>query len=122
MQFAALPSQIAVARRGVTAYARRADIVDVGAVELAVSEAITNAVVHAYRDRPNPGVVSVVADHPPDDGLVVTVEDDGCGLIPRHDSPGVGLGLALLARLTEALEFETRPGGGTRVAMRFARV
>jgi serine/threonine-protein kinase RsbW/stage II sporulation protein AB (anti-sigma F factor) len=122
LEFPATPEHVAPARRALTAYARDVGRVDAGAVELAASEAITNAVIHAYRDRDTPGHVSVAAEHPEDNGLVVTIEDAGCGLSPRHDSPGMGLGLALVARLAHSFQVGAPAGGGTRVCMSFARV
>jgi serine/threonine-protein kinase RsbW len=122
LEFIATPEHVGRARVAVTAFAERLGIIDTGAVQLAVSEAISNAVIHAYRDRPHPGFVSVAVEHPPDDGLRVTVEDQGCGLTPRSDSPGMGLGLSLVARLAQCLEISTPASGGTRVCMGFARV
>lgn len=87
-------------------------------VALAITEACTNVVLHAYRDGPN-GSLRVVADRGPG-GLRVEVTDDGCGPAPRLDSPGVGLGLPLMAALTTSLE--VRPadeGHGTVVTMVF---
>ena len=80
------------------------------AIALAVSEAVSNAVVHAYADRPVPGSVSVEAEIR-DDVLEVTVSDEGEGMRPRLDSPGLGLGLGMIARLSDKLELsETNPG------------
>jgi len=39
--------------------------------------------------------------------LVVTVGDEGHGIVPRPDSPGLGLGLPLIARLTQRCEIES---------------
>jgi serine/threonine-protein kinase RsbW len=96
------------------------EAVDQGAIDLAVSEAVTNAVVHAYRDRarsdePGRVRVAVVVD---DDGLWVTVSDEGGGMAPRPDSPGLGLGLPLMTQNSEELEIE-QMARGTRVRMRF---
>jgi anti-sigma regulatory factor (Ser/Thr protein kinase) len=85
-----------------------------------VSEAVTNAVIHAYSDAPAPGDVEVVAQRHLDDGLEVVVCDDGHGMKPRPDSPGVGVGLPLVATLAEQFEIEAREGGGTRLRMIFA--
>ncbi len=80
------------------------------AVALAVSEAVSNAVVHAYAGRDDPGVVAVDAEIC-DRTLRVAVCDDGGGMRPRIDSPGLGLGLGLIARLSDQLELtETTPG------------
>ncbi len=86
-------------------------------VRLAVTEACANVVVHAYPDDQN-GLMEVVASI--DDGrLTVLVRDRGRGIKPRPDSPGLGLGLSLIASLTD----ELRLGGGeqehTEVRMTF---
>jgi serine/threonine-protein kinase RsbW len=86
-----------------------------------VSEAITNAVVHAYVDETEPGEVEVVVQRMPENGgLEIFVCDEGRGMMPRTDSPGIGLGLPLVATLAERFEIQTREGGGTRVLMAFA--
>jgi anti-sigma regulatory factor (Ser/Thr protein kinase) len=76
-------------------------------LNLAVSEALTNVVVHAYRDAAVPGPVLVVVAVR-DRALVVTVADEGCGMTPRSDSPGLGLGLGLMARLADTFEITPR--------------
>src|SRR3954447_22039377 len=91
--------------------------VDRDAIGVVVSEAVTNAVVHAYRDRERPGRVHVSACVA-DDGVNVAVEDDGLGMQPRRDSPGVGLGLPLMRDLADGLEVSSR-GRGTRIAAFF---
>src|SRR5919202_845239 len=60
-------------------------------VALAVSEAVTNAVVHAFVERP-PGRVALAMEAGAGQ-LQVSVADDGRGMQPRADSPGLGLGL-----------------------------
>jgi anti-sigma regulatory factor (Ser/Thr protein kinase) len=95
--------------------------VDVDAVELAVSEAVANVTVHAYRGdrRPGaaPGRVRVSARIDGDD-LWVVVSDDGVGMSPRRDSPGLGLGLPLIAQLSDGLEIEQH-ATGSRMVIRF---
>src|SRR6476619_2715671 len=77
--------------------------VDRDAVGVVVTEAVTNAVVHAYRDREAPGRVHVSASLD-DEGVAVAVDDDGLGMRPRMDSPGVGLGLPLMGDLADHIE------------------
>jgi serine/threonine-protein kinase RsbW len=89
-------------------------------IGLAVSEAVTNAVTHAYVDRA-PGEVRVEAEIGRDE-LELVVEDDGGGMIPRPDSPGLGLGLPLIATLSDRFDTRSAPGEGTRVCMWFPRV
>jgi serine/threonine-protein kinase RsbW len=85
---------------------------------LAVSEAATNAVLHAFPD--GPGTVHLVVFE--DDSVVeVVVADDGIGLTPRADSPGLGLGLGLIAEIADELRIRTPPSGGTEIRMRFDR-
>ena len=98
----------------------RAGAADPDGIALAVSEAVTNAVVHAYVDAPAPGEVEVFAQRHPDDGIEIHVCDDGRGMMPRRDSPGLGVGLALITKLAQRFKVETRPGGGTAVSMLFA--
>lgn len=107
-------------RRAVGSLGRRAGLDEdrLADVALAVGEACANAVVHAYADR-EPGILRVTADITPD-GLEIIIADEGHGLAPRPDSPGLGLGLPLMASLTTALEFRVGARGGTEIWMVFA--
>jgi serine/threonine-protein kinase RsbW len=89
-------------------------------VRLAVSEAITNAVVHAYRDRKEAGTVTVSVSVD-DDYAEVVVRDEGTGMTPRDDSPGLGLGLPLIRRVSDDFDHREPPEGGSEVWMRFTR-
>jgi len=88
-------------------------------IALAVSEALSNAVLHAYVGHGSPGDVGVDAwidEH----ALRVVVYDEGSGMLPRPDSPGLGLGLSLIAQMTERLELESRDATpGVRLHMTF---
>jgi anti-sigma regulatory factor (Ser/Thr protein kinase) len=119
-RFPARADQVGLARREVEAYARRHGAVDPAGVALAVSEAVTNAVVHAYIEKAQPGDVEVFAECHPGDGLEIQVVDEGRGMKPRSDSPGLGVGLPLVAKLAEHFRVESRPSGGTAVSMFFA--
>jgi anti-sigma regulatory factor (Ser/Thr protein kinase) len=92
--------------------------VDRDAVGVVVTEAVTNAVVHAYRDQRAAGRVHVSASLD-DHGVEVAVDDDGLGMGPREDSPGVGLGLPLIGDLADRVEVTSR-GPGTHLAAFFA--
>jgi anti-sigma regulatory factor (Ser/Thr protein kinase) len=88
--------------------------VDLWPVELVVSEAVTNAVLHAYRER-EPGCLELEASV--DQGLLtLVVADHGIGMSPNPDSPGLGWGLALIERLAEHLDVQS--AGGTRLLVR----
>ena len=119
LRMQATPAAVPGVRRAVVAFAEQHGVGIAPDVALAVSEAITNAVLHAYRHE-TAGPVRVVACAEPD-RLVVVVRDYGCGMSPNPDSPGLGLGLAVIGRLATELNIE-RPeeGGGTRLRMCFA--
>jgi stage II sporulation protein AB (anti-sigma F factor) len=96
------------------------DEVIVDAIRLCVSEALTNATMHAYPDRS--GVVEVLIQVE-DDEVVLTVRDAGCGLGGAFDHPqgGGGLGLGLIWRLTDGLRVTSESDRGTEVRMAFSR-
>ena len=86
-------------------------------IKLAVSEACANVVVHAYAET-GPGFMDLEVstfDH----HLAVVVRDHGRGMTPRADSPGLGVGLPLIASLAETLELTNGADGGTEVRMTF---
>ncbi|HYX85840.1 MAG TPA: ATP-binding protein [Gaiellales bacterium] len=86
-------------------------------ISLAVTEACTNAVVHAYSE--SSGQIEVTAAR--DAGtLAVTVRDHGAGMAPRMRTHGLGVGLPVIAAIAESVEIGTPEGGGTEVRMRFA--
>jgi len=87
-------------------------------IGLAVSEAATNAVLHAYVGERSPGPLLLSA-RLMDDTVYVVVRDHGRGMTPRPDSPGLGLGLPLMTRLADAVQISTHPEGGTEVRMTF---
>jgi serine/threonine-protein kinase RsbW len=87
-------------------------------LRLCVSEAITNAVVHAFRGRAELGSVWLTAEVDAGD-LIVHVRDDGVGLGPRVDSPGLGFGLPLMSGLAKELTVTLSADGGTLVRMSF---
>jgi anti-sigma regulatory factor (Ser/Thr protein kinase) len=110
------PKSVAEARRAVIG-ALEGIAVDRDAIGVVVSEAVTNAVLHAYRDRDRPGMVRVSADlH--EEGVEITVADDGLGMRPRTDSPGVGLGLPLIADLADNV-IVSCTGSGTKLCAHF---
>jgi len=86
-------------------------------IALAVTEACTNAVVHAYPD--GGGTINVTAIHL-DGSLAVTVRDHGGGMSPRVDTPGLGVGLPVIAAVAQSVEIGSPQDGGTEVRMHFA--
>jgi serine/threonine-protein kinase RsbW len=91
-------------------------------VALAVTEAATNVVLHAYVGHDAPGefrVLAEVVDEATGCDLRVTVADDGRGMMPRFDSPGAGMGLPIIGQTSDHYEARTSLTGGTELCMRF---
>jgi len=107
-----------VARHAIGGFADVLEVPDqtLADVKLAVTEACTNVVVHAYPNGEGPmGLRASV-----DDGVLrVVVVDEGRGILPRADSPGLGLGLPLIATLAESLELGSGLNEETEVRMTF---
>ncbi len=87
-------------------------------IRLAVTEACANVVVHAYPDGEQ-GRMEVVASME-EERLTVLVRDWGRGIRPRPDSPGLGLGLSLIAALAETVQLGHDNNKHTEVRMTFA--
>lgn len=87
-------------------------------LKLAVTEACTNVVRHAYHD--GEGAIDVLA-RPTREGLQVIVSDHGAGIGPSPDRAGPGFGLSLITSLADRLEIDHDPGTGSRLAMWFER-
>jgi anti-sigma regulatory factor (Ser/Thr protein kinase) len=117
----ARPESVAAIRRllggvGESLGLREAAVED---LRLAVTEACTNVVRHAYGEGARgPIEISIRPDH----GAVhVVVADRGRGIGPSPDTAGPGLGLPLIAAVADSVQIQQRPGAGSRVAMSFAR-
>lgn len=108
---------VGAARRAVARFA--ADLeVDVDDIMLATSEAVGNAVAHAYGDDAA-GDVEVSAKASPTE-LTVTVRDHGRGLAAGNGNPGAGFGLNIIRRVAQRVELADTPRG-VALTMAFAR-
>jgi serine/threonine-protein kinase RsbW len=87
-------------------------------VILAVNEAVTNAVRHAYRDLA--GEVEIVFEPTPA-GVTVTIRDHGRGPGRWRDTAGAGFGSTIMTKLSDSLDLQGNPGAGTEVSLRFNR-
>ena len=113
------PASVGRARAEFGGFAAGAGVTDVlvDGVRLAVSEAVTNVVRHAYPLEP--GMVRVRA-RTDDETLEVVVTDDGCGVHSGTEDAGLGLGLALIYEVSDQMTLVPRADGGTEVRMRFS--
>lgn len=115
------PASVGHLRRAIAEFAADGGISGVGldGLRTCASEAVTNSVVHAFRDGRGPGTISVSAEFLAGE-LVLTVSDDGMGFSPRTDSPGLGLGIPTIGALSNSMSIGTSDSGGTEVSMAFA--
>jgi stage II sporulation protein AB (anti-sigma F factor) len=127
LRLSASPDEVAFARAAITRLCEHFQLADAQTenIRLAVTEACSNCVLHAY-DRQT-GVGTYVLDARVDnDALHITVCDSGVGVhnaqatVHRGVESGLGSGLYLIRTLADSAEISTRPSGGTRVVMRFA--
>ena len=99
---------------------------EVADVKTALSEAVTNCVVHAYEGKVEKILVECMIKG---QELTILVEDRGCGIADVHqameplfttkpDSERCGMGFAVMEAFMDSLEVESRPGEGTRVTMK----
>jgi serine/threonine-protein kinase RsbW len=116
----ARPENVAVVRHVLGALADALDLPHVltDDMRLAVTEACTNVVRHAYAD--GDGTIDVVVRARGSE-LEVVVEDSGRGIGPSPDTAGPGLGLPLIAALADTLEIERTASAGSRLVMSFLR-
>jgi serine/threonine-protein kinase RsbW len=117
----ARPEFIALGRLALTGLARtRALSAEIVAdLKLALTEACSNSVRHAY-DEGREGVVEIRYELS-GDRIAIQVTDDGSGFDPetlqraQEELDEGGLGIAIIRALTDELEIGARPEGGSRL-------
>ena len=96
-------------------------------IRTAISEAVTNAIVHAYQERG--GVIALDAGLRADGRLLLSVRDWGCGIADigkamepffttQPEKERSGMGFAVMEAFMDSLTVESAPGKGTRVTMK----
>jgi serine/threonine-protein kinase RsbW len=117
--YPAVAESVPRAREALSTFARAAGATadQLDSIRLAVSEATTNVVLHAYDDES--GWIQLDAGLKAGE-LWVLIADDGFGMRPRIDSPGLGFGLSLISQVCDEFEIGKRSSGGLEVRMRFA--
>ena len=116
------------ARAAVAAFAAQLDptMDELGDIKTAVSEAVTNAIVHAYPEEM--GVVFLRARILHGDTLELTIKDRGRGIPdvkqamePLYSTGGEersGMGFTIMESFMDKLQVRSRPGKGTTVTMK----
>lgn len=120
LELPAIRDNVPQLRRAMVQAARASGVSPVGCqhVALAVSEAAANAVLHAFTGTPGRMRAAVWAG---DGEIEVLVADDGRGLALRDDSPGLGMGLGLMAKVSDRMEIDSALGRGTSIRLWFTR-
>lgn len=115
------------ARSAVASFAAQADpsVAELADLKTAVSEAVTNCIVHAYRDAV--GQITLTASLYADGRLTVVIADHGCGIEdvekamqPMYTTGGedrAGLGFAVMESFMDKVRVHSRVGKGTRVTL-----
>lgn len=115
------------ARGAVSAFLMQLDptVSQLADIKTAVSEAVTNCIVHAYPD--STGTIYINAKILEDNRFVVSVRDRGCGIQnvkqamePMFTTGGeerAGLGFAVMQSFTDKIRVSSKPGKGTTVTM-----
>jgi len=116
----AVPELVPQARHAVTGVASTGGVAGsrLADVRTCVSEAVANAVMHAFPGNRTAGTIAVSAEFSPG-ALTLVVKDDGVGFLPRSDSPGLGMGLPIIASLSDSLSIATAARGGTELSFTF---
>ncbi len=114
------------ARASVSAFAIQLDptLEEISDIKTAVSEAVTNCIVHAYKEKI--GKIYITAEITDTSVLKVKIRDKGCGIEdielamqPLYSSVGgerAGLGFAVMQSFTDNLKVNSKPGKGTTVS------
>ena len=129
LTFSAQPQNEAFARVAIAAFAVQLNptLPEMADVKTAVSEAVTNAIVHGYKDVS--GTVRMSARYGDDRLLCVTVADEGCGIADVEkamqpfystgdETERSGMGFCVMQTFMDAVEVESAVGKGTTVEMR----
>lgn len=127
MEFTSVSSNEAFARAAVGAFIVSLDptLEELGDIKTAVSEAVTNCIVHAYPE--GEGTIQLTCLLYPDRTISLTIEDHGIGIpdvkaarAPLYTTGGEersGMGFTIMEKFMNTLQVTSQPGQGTTVTM-----
>lgn len=126
----ALSVNESMARAAVAAFASQLDpgVTEIADIKCAVSEAVTNAIVHGYRDAAETGSIAITVTILAGRSVKIEIKDKGCGIpdvgqarrpLYTTDAAGErsGMGFTVMESFTDALKVTSRVGQGTTVTM-----
>ena len=120
----------AVARSVISAFCAELDpsVEELGDLRCAVSEAVTNCIVHAYRGRTDDCYIYISVRLYDNREVSVEISDNGCGiedlalaLSPMYttgEGERCGMGFLVMQSFTDTLSVKSKAGHGTRVLMK----
>ena len=126
LQFLSIGDNVSLARLVVAAFAAPLDMTinELEELKVAISEAVSNAIIHGYENQPDRLVEMVLTQY--ETRLEMTVKDCGVGIedIERAMEPGfsqsperMGLGFSFMHSFMDKLSVSSTPGEGTTVTM-----
>jgi stage II sporulation protein AB (anti-sigma F factor) len=126
LEFPSLPQNIALARVAVASFAAQDDLNlnDIEEIKVAVSEAVSNCIIHGYQHSPE-GIISIKVTRFEDD-LEVIIEDNGQGMGDLEvnighslssDPERMGLGFVFMKSFMDSVEVISKQGKGTKVIL-----
>ena len=128
MEMDAVSENEAFARVCIAAFCARLDptLEEINDIKTAVSEAVTNAIIHGYKKQG--GTIHMQADID-DNVLSICISEDGCGIEdvnkamePLYTTGALeersGMGFTFMEIFMDYLQVESEPGKGTKVIMK----
>ncbi|MGI6518206.1 MAG: anti-sigma F factor [Bacillota bacterium] len=131
VEFDAIPGNLGFARVAAASFAAGLGfgIEELEDIKLAVSEAVSNCIVHAYPESGEARATVCMTMETSESGVTISVEDRGVGIADvaaarrpgmTTDSQRLGMGFTLMEALADHLSVTSEPGMGTCVAMVFS--
>ena len=127
LKFQSRSNNEAFARQAVAVFAAQLDptIDEITDIKTAVSEAVTNCIVHAYQDQI--GYITVQARLYDNGEIKITIRDKGCGipdvaqarqpLFTTGDAERSGMGFTIMESFMDSLTVRSKQGSGTQITM-----
>lgn len=127
MEISARPENVSFARAAVAAFASQLDwnLNDLDEIKVAVSEAVSNCIIHGYQNKGIGNILIYVNMFK--DGLEIIIEDNGIGIDdieeamePAYstDPERMGMGFTFMKSFMDKFSVDSIPKGGTKIIMR----
>lgn len=130
MRLSALSENESFARSAVAAFCLPLDptLEEINDIKTAVSEAVTNCVVHAYNGAKDKYIDMTVHIDARLNKVSISIKDEGCGIpdvkkalepffTTRADEERSGMGFTIMRTFTDCLQVKSEEGKGTEVSM-----